>query len=173
MTSPGKKQYNTLQNIELFFFKTTVYSLSSLFSLSVHVHDTCIPSPSYLLISLFPVIICFEHTISRTLLDFPWRFELSGVNCSKVKFEDFLVMIGVKLLFMGYIEIIFLRLSPFKILRKTGLNLYLSTSTELNEIADNHMSFFNCVFVYLNRWVSLNTLLSLWDNNVFTRVSHR
>ena len=42
------------------------------------------PTPIHSLILLFQVI-CFKLPITRTLFDFPRRFELSGVHCTLIK----------------------------------------------------------------------------------------
>ena len=39
-----------------------------------------LPHPVYFLIPLF-LVICFELPITRTIFDFPRRFELSGFDC--------------------------------------------------------------------------------------------
>ena len=59
------------------FFKISIYLLLP-FKWSVHCY-LC-PSPRHP-ISLFSVT-CFELQITRTSFDFPWRFELSGVDCT-------------------------------------------------------------------------------------------
>ena len=88
----GKKACTEVRNIEFVskqpskFFVFTFLSLQ--FKFSVH---SCILScliafpPIHLLISLLPVIFfklaITRALITRTFLDFPWRFELSGVDC--------------------------------------------------------------------------------------------
>ena len=58
-----------------FILKISVYLLLPLKS---SVHDTYIlPHPISLLL-----VICFELPITRTVFDFPRRFELSRVDCS-------------------------------------------------------------------------------------------
>ena len=67
------------------FFKILIYMYYNLLLPSKWiVDDTCIPSPS---ICVFPYSRLFASSsrqlklsLTRTFFDFPWRFELAGVN---------------------------------------------------------------------------------------------
>ena len=158
VTGQKKKQCTEVQNIEFInkqqcqFFVVTF--ISPQFKFSVHpcvvnqsflldsfeninlqlllplkwrVHDTCIPIPS---IYLFPY---FGSISSRTqfFFNFPWRFELSGVDCiSRFQFSQWLNNFshvdGLKAMLcesavhgndLVILQFVFLRLLHFNILR--------------------------------------------------------
>ena len=90
---PQSKKLNSFQNNCAFFvftfFQSSSISVQPCILINqalLKVHEMkcawyLLPSPTHLLVFLFSVF-CFNFPITRAFFNFPWRFELLGVDCN-------------------------------------------------------------------------------------------